>query len=325
MAARRAGAAVVLALLLPGGFPTLAAADDTVAFRLRDPRIVESSGLARDVAGGLYWTVNDSGTRGVVYGVEPDGRLRGTLNYRASPVDVEAVAVRENQLYVADIGDNNSTRAMVTVYYFMNPRASGLTVTYNAYDFRYPDGAHDAETLLVDDAGRLYFVTKGREGGIYAAPPTPSRSAVNVLRRVGDAPALVTDGVFLPGGQGIALLTYGSVEILDATTYARVTSAPIPAQRQAESLALDLAGTALLVGSEGRNSTVYAVPVPGAAAPSPTPSPEPGGADQDETDETVDEVTAGGASRRGTLLALGLAGVVAVAAGVVVGLVGRPG
>jgi len=260
----------------------------------------------------------------VAYGLGPDGKVRGTLRYRVSPTDVEAVAVHENRLYVADIGDNSGSRAMVSVYYFLNPRATGLTVTYNAYDFRYADGPHDAETLLVDDAGRLYVVTKGATGGgIYAAPANPSRTATNVLRKVGDAPALVTDGVFLPDDQGIALLTYGSVEILDPASYAEVASTPIPAQRQAESLTLDLPGDALLVGSEGRASKVYSLAIPGAATPTPTTTPSDSGADESDPDAEEDATPA--SSRRGTFLAVGLAGVVALVAGVVVGLARRPG
>jgi hypothetical protein len=326
----RAAVALVLAGALAGAFPAVAAAEDTVAFTIRDRRITESSGLARDVPGGLYWTINDSGAAGVVYGLEPNGRLRGTFSYRAAPVDVEAIAVHENRLYVADIGDNGANRDMVTVYYFLNPRAAGLTVTYNAYDFRYPDGPHDAETLLVDDAGRLYIVTKGGQGGIYAAPQTPTRTTTNVLRRVGDAPALVTDGVFLPDGRGLALLTYGSIQVLDATSYQLVASAPVPAAlRQAESLAVSLDGNALLVGSEGPGSKVYSVPIPGASTAAPTASASPtasttpsdSGADESDTDSDATPAT----SRRGTLLAVGLAAVVALVAGVVVGLARRPG
>jgi hypothetical protein len=328
----RAAVAVLLAGVLTGGFPAAAAAEDTVAFTIRDARITESSGLARDVAGGLYWTINDSGAGGVVYGLRPDGRLRGTFSYRATPSDVEAIAVHGNRLYVADIGDNNAQRDMVTVYYFLNPRAAGLTVPYNAYDFRYPDGPHDAETLLVDDAGRLYLVTKGGQGGIYAAPRTPTRTAPNLLRRVADAPALVTDGVFLPDGRGLALLTYGSVQILDAASYRPVASTPVPAaQRQAESLAVSLDGSALLVGSEGRGSRVYSVPIPAGVAPTPTPTapagqtatttPSDSGADESDTEGDATP----SASRRGTLLAVGLAAVVALVAGVVVGLARRPG
>jgi hypothetical protein len=326
--ARRGLGVTLLGLLLAGGLPAVAGAEDTVAFSIRDRRIAESSGLARDVANGVYWTVNDSGSGGTVFGLEDDGRLRGTLNFRAQPTDVEAIAVDGNLLYVADIGDNNAVRDMVSVYFLTNPRASGLTVTYNSFDFRYDDEAHDAETLLVAPDGRLLVVTKGLQGGIYEAPQAPSRSGTNVLRRVGDAPALVTDGVFLPDGT-IALLTYGSVEVLDGTTYAKISSTPIPRQPQAESLAVNLAGDGLLVGSEGLRSKVFALPLPGqTAAPTPTPTAEPSGrtapADSGEDpDADAAEVTPT-ASRRGTLLAVGLAAVVAVVAGVVVAVVRQP-
>ncbi len=323
----RGPVAFSLALVLVGALPGAAAAADTVAFTLRDPRITESSGLARDEAGGIYWTANDSGSQGVVFGVGPDGRVRGTLNYRAQPRDVEAVAVLGNLLYAADIGDNGAVRDSVSVYYFTNPRASGLTVTYNSFDFRYPDGPHDAETLLVDESGRLSIVTKGLRGGIYVAPRTPSRTAVNELRRVGDAPALVTDGVFLPGGTQIALLTYGSVVVVDATTYQQVSSQPLPALRQAESIAVNLAGDGLLVGSEGSNSNVYALPLPpGAAATAPSAGPAPTATAQPGSgqDAAAQEDAAPDPRGRGTYLAVGLAGLVALVAGVVVAAVRRP-
>ncbi|GAA1427189.1 hypothetical protein GCM10009616_03640 [Microlunatus lacustris] len=324
-AARPGILAGLLGLLLAGGLPAVAGAEDTVAFTIEDRRITESSGLARDEANGLYWTVNDSGDAGTVYGLEDDGRLRGTLNFRAQPTDVEAVAVDGDRLYVADIGDNEASRSMVSVYFLTNPRANGLTVTYNSYDFRYEDGPRDAETLLVDPEGRLLVVTKGAQGGIYQAPPTPSRSATNVLTRVGDAPALVTDGVFLPDGR-IALLTYGSVEVLDGETYAPVSSTPIPRQPQAESLAVNLAGDGLLVGSEGQNSTVFALPLPGAVAgeEAPDASGSPADSGEDPDADPADEDTAPAAGRRGTLLAVGLAAVVAVVAGVVVAVVRKP-
>jgi hypothetical protein len=327
--AARLGLVAGLGLLLAGGLPVAAGAEDTVAFTIADPRITESSGLARDVANGLYWTVNDSGDGGTVYGLEDDGRLRGTLNFRARPTDVEAVAVDGNRLYVADIGDNEAVRPMVSVYLLTHPRANGLTVTYNSFDFRYEDGAHDAETLLVAPDGRLLVVTKGAAGGVYEAPSEPSRSGANALRRVGDAPGLVTDGVFLPDGR-IALLTYGSVEVLDGETYAPVSSMPIPSQPQAESLAVNLDGDGLLVGSEGRDSVVYALPLPGGETPAPTSAAEPSAttttpaAGGDSGAEPAEEDAAPAAGGRGTLLAVGLAAVVAVVAGVVVVVVRQP-
>ena len=307
------GVGLLLAAVLCAIIPGVAAAEDTVAFTIKDARITESSGLAVDPAGNIYWTVNDSGDRGVAYGIGLDGKVQGSLNFRAQPVDVEAVAVHDDQLYVGDIGDNNSRRSFVRVFFFDNPRANGLTVSYHAYDFRYPDEPHNAETLLVNDSGRLFIVTKERDGAIYAAPRKPDRQGVNELKKVGSAPSDVTDGTFLPGGNKIALLTYSSITVIDASTYEVLASSPIPQQRQAESLTLSLDEQSLLVGSEGSKSKVYSVPVPSAATPTPTPSEEP----QSETDVPDDRSDAI-QNQKGTLLAIGLAGFVALVAGTVV-------
>jgi hypothetical protein len=307
------GVGLMLAAVLCAIIPGVAAAEDTVAFTIKDARITESSGLAVDPAGNIYWTVNDSGDRGVAYGIGLDGKVQGSLNFRAQPVDVEAVAVHDDRLYVGDIGDNNSRRSFVRVFFFDNPRANGLTVSYHAYDFRYPDGPHNAETLLVNNSGRLFIVTKERDGAIYAAPRKPDRQGVNKLKKVGSAPSDVTDGTFLPGGDKIALLTYSSISVIDASTYEVLASSPIPQQRQAESLTLSLDEQLLLVGSEGKKSKVNSVPVPSAATPTPTPSEEP----QSETDVPDDRSDAI-QNQKGTLLAIGLAGFVALVAGTVV-------
>jgi hypothetical protein len=307
--------AAVLCMIVPG----LAAAEDTVAFTITDARITESSGLAVDPAGNIYWTVNDSGDRGVAYGIGLDGKVQGSLNFRAQPVDVEAVAVHKDRLYVGDIGDNNGRRSFVRVFYFNSPRANGLTVSYHAYDFRYPDGPHNAEALLVNDSGRLFIVTKDQDGAIYAAPRKPDRQGVNELKKVGTAPSEVTDGTFLPGGDKIALLTYSSVSVIDASTYEVLASSPIPPQPQAESLTLSLDEQSLLVGSEGKKSKVYAIPVPSAETPTPTPSEEP----QSETDVPDDRSDAI-QNQKGTLLALGIAAFVALVAGTVVALIRKP-
>ena len=85
--------------------------------------------------------------------------------------------MHEDRLYVADIGDNNGRAQLRSrLLLFANPRANGLTVSYHAYDFRYPDGPHNAETLLVNDSGRLFIVTKDERrcrlrGSTPAGPP----------------------------------------------------------------------------------------------------------------------------------------------------------
>ena len=83
--------------------------------------------------------------------------------------------MHENRLFIADIGDNLAQQDS-SGSTSSDPQASGLTVDVRAWDFRYPDGPHDAETLLVNENGRLFIVTKRGDGGaVYAAPRKPSR------------------------------------------------------------------------------------------------------------------------------------------------------
>ena len=300
--------ALAAALLLAGLLPSTAFAQN-VAFTVKDGRILSSSGLARDVNAGLYWTANETGDRGVVYGLTTTGAVRGTLNYRAKPVDVEGLAVVNDTLYVGDIGDRTRTRGLITVYRFDNPRATGLTVTYRSYDFAFRDGPKDAETLLVTESGRILLVTAGKNAAIYAGPRQPSRQVLNRLTKVADAPDDITDGAFLPGGKKIALRSSRTVYILDASSYETVVSAELSTQPKGKSLAISLDGKSLLLGTQGRNPKVYAVPIPTKVTPSASPS----------IDAQSEEVA--GMGRRGTLLALGLAAIVAVVAGVVAGVI----
>lgn len=317
----RSAAVLTIAWLTMGLWPSVAAAEDSVAFRIKDSRIKQSSGLATDTTSKLYWTVNNSGDEGVAYGLTPKGTVKGTLKFRVAPTDVEAVTMAADRLYIGDIGDSDAKRKEVTVFYFDNPKADGSTVTYKSWDLRYADGKHNAETLLVNAAGRVFVVTKAKKGAVYAAPKDPKIVGVNKLTKVGAAPAMVTDGVFLPGYTQIALLTSSSVDVIDAKTYKRVASAKIPAQKQAESLTLSLDGKSLLVGGGGKNSKVYEMAIPAGATPSPKPSE--GSDSGDQGDNPDDSGANSGLSRRGTFLALGLAAFVAVVAGGVVALVRR--
>ncbi len=318
----RAAGAAVLALGLATAFPVTAGAAGKVAFTIKDSRLTENSGMARDTKNKVYWAVNDSGALGVVYGVGPNGKVKGTLRYNAFPVDAEAVAWNKDRLYVGDIGDNGKKRKTIRVYYFDEPQPNDKTRTYKAWDFRYPDGAHDAETLLVTSGGRLYIATKDVKGGLYQAPADPSTDGVNKLKRMGDVPSTATDGVFVPGGKQIAFLTYAKVVVVDSKSYQEQASADVTGVDQAEALTMGLDGTSLMVGGEGKSSKVYSMPVPGAAA---TPGASATGSSDPGSDEDPDDTaTAPVARQRGTYLAVGLAALVAAVAGVVVGVVRRP-
>ena len=257
-------------------------------------------------------TANKTGDSGVVYGLTTTGAVRGTLNYRTKPVDVEGLAVVNDTLYVGDIGDRTPGRSFVTVYRFDNPRATGLTVTYRSYDFAFRDGPKNAETLLVTDSGRILLVTAGKEAAICrpaAAVPASSQSTHEGGGRTGrhhrwcrlagrqeDRPAQQHDRAY----------------ILDASSYETVASAEHRRNPRAILWRSASMGNTCCWGTQGRNAKVYSIPVPAKVTPSPSPS---------STDGQSDVAEAAGPGRRGTLLALGVAAAVAVVAGVVAGVI----
>jgi len=254
-------------------------------FTIRDERVTESSGLAKaHKYEGIYWTVNDSGDSARVFGVDTTGKVKVVLSFKAEVRDVEAVAVdRDGTIYIADIGDNKANRDMIEIYTIPEPDKLGDAgnVSYHRYDFKYPDGAHDAETLLVEPGtNQLFIVTKSAKGGaIYAAPPAPSREGTNELTKLAPAPpGVFTDGTFLPDGQrvvlrtitGVSTIAWGETPTLIAST--KLSAAQCTSVALCESVAVGQATDTVLVGSEGQNSDVYQVPVPAKQAAATPPA-----------------------------------------------------
>jgi hypothetical protein len=131
------------------------------------------------------------------------------------------------------------------------------------FDLAYRDGPHDAEALLVHPTtGRLFIVTKGLLGGrVYAAPARLSE--VSVLRPVGEAGGLVTDGAFTPDGRHVLLRSYSTLTVYATDGWRSVASQRLPDQPQGEGLALPADGPLdhVLVSTEGTRSAVLAVPL----------------------------------------------------------------
>ncbi|TGN62570.1 hypothetical protein EXE59_00320 [Nocardioides eburneiflavus] len=269
--ARRAALAVAVAV--PFLLGAAAGAPDptgTPVLRFGDPDIVESSGLAftATTRGGLVHTVNDSGDSGRVFTVDTStGSTVGVTSWGGDPVDVEALApAGRGHVWVADIGDNRRVRDSVEV--LRVPVGPGdRAVTPAAYELVYPDGARDAEALLADPlTGRLHVVTKGVFAGtVYAAPRRLRSDRPNRLVEVAEAPGLVTDATFLPGGGGVVVRTYSSAHLTAYPSWQKVASWELPAQDQGEGIAYAVGE--LIVSTEGARSEVLAVDLPPEAGP----------------------------------------------------------
>lgn len=237
--------------------------DGDVALVFSDPDIVESSGLV--VTDDVVVTVNDSGDSARIFVVSPrTGATLGQVTYDAEASDNEALApAGPTAVWVGDIGDNAEARDHVEVTRV--PLAQGDShVAGETFDLAYPDGPHDAETLLAHPkTGRLFVVTKGVLGGsLYAAPRTLDPTSTNRLEKLdAELPGLVTDGAFLPDGDHVVLRNYTRGFVWSVAPLGEVGDFELPPQGQGEGLAVSPGGEVFL-SSEGAGSEMLRVRLP---------------------------------------------------------------
>lgn len=235
---------------------------------LKDPAIVESSGLARSTyPRPVLWTHNDSGDVARVFAVGRAGRTRAELRLKcAGALDWEDISTGpRHTIWVGDIGNNAGNRSLIQVYRFTEPRAleSGM-VRCKRYDLVFPDGPRNAEALFVHPrSGRLWIASKQAGGaGIYRGPRRLSASEPNRLRLMASAPTMATAGTWHPSGKRFALSSGAKAYVYRRKSLRLISVVPLPATRQGESLEYNRGGTALFRGSEGAQSPVYRVRLP---------------------------------------------------------------
>ena len=152
----------------------------------------------------------------------------------------------------------------------VNADAPQLSVACEAMTLHYPDGAHDAETLIIAPDHRVLIVTKSFAGSeIFIAPQTFVNGATQTLRKIGARQFtdggffgfLATGGDLNAGGTRLAIRTYTRVyewrrdpkDNSDAAWRALFARAPqafdAPATRQGEAICYDARG-ALFFSSE---------------------------------------------------------------------------
>ena len=240
--------------------------------RVADPSANELSGLVRSRSQpALLWSHDDSGAGPVLFGLRADGRVAARLTVSgAQAVDWEDIAAGPAAdgrplLYVGDIGDNASRRASVDVYRVPEPRVgAGATAPAARLRLRYPDGAHDAEALLVDPLrGDLVIVTKGLGAGraYRASARLPAGSHTTLRRGPAIALSLVTAGDVSADGRIVVLRGYDRLAVWArhgreplTTTLRRapcLSPTSLAGEGQGEAIALDRRGAGFATVAEG--------------------------------------------------------------------------
>jgi hypothetical protein len=253
--------------------------------------LAELSGIAASRRHpGVYWAHNDSNNAGALFAIDAAGKILARFPIRGlRPRDTEDVAVgpcapraRQSCIYLADTGDNRKRRERVWIARVAEPDAlDGRTLVVAADSFRYPGGARNTESLLVDPvSARLYVISKsvdglgevfrldglGSDAGGRAVPVAtlPAPAALARLTTAADAH---------PAGERVILRTYAgvwelrrpgakSLEEVFSATPVEVTGAP---QLQSEAVTYASDGDGYLLASEGERSPLHRVPC--AAAP----------------------------------------------------------
>ena len=252
---------------------------------------------------GVLWAHNDSGDTARVFAVGMHGEAIATYTLAgADALDWEDIAVGPSasrdasELYAGDIGDNARARADVVVYRLREPKVTrgGAPIVATLADverltLHYPDGPHDAETLMIDPvSGDLIIVTKDTAGAeVFRVAGTLDANAAATLELVGridfgslkrrvafpdDAPVLArvggafaTGGDISPSGDMIAIRTYSAVWLWSRSpgqsigeALARAPcEAATAAEKQGEAIAFDADGRGYVTSSEGEHPALH--------------------------------------------------------------------
>lgn len=179
--------------------------------------IPEVSGIAdsRTIADHL-WAQEDSGNPPRIFAIKHEGFVTDSFMVAgARNRDWEDITVGKGPnealtyIYVGDIGDNNSQYPDYTIYRIPEPTsfANAEITVYDRLKFTYPDGSHDAEALLVDDATKDIFVITKRDAvsKMYKIPYPQDAQNMNQAVFVADLkyPGVVSASLSLSGTEVI--------------------------------------------------------------------------------------------------------------------------
>lgn len=189
--------------------------------KVRFASLNELSGLAASKLNpDILWAHNDSGDVGNLYAIKTHGRRVAVFRVNGcSIIDWEDMAMATapqsptSYLYIGDIGDNGGVRESIQVCRVVEPNlqhseGGERALAGQPITLVYPDGAKDAETLMVDPLSQDIYIVSKRQSivSVYRASYPQSFSQVNTLEKVASLPLTgITGGDMSQDGQEILL------------------------------------------------------------------------------------------------------------------------
>lgn len=245
----------------------------------------ELSGLAASHKhAGVYWAENDSGNALELIGIREGGSVVAQIPLTgATNTDVEDIALgpcapnsADTCVFLADIGDNNKVRTSVAIYRLKEPDVlSNDARQVEVLAFTYPDGAHNAESFVIDPKTAVpYVLTKaaGTLGDVYRLDNLAvgqSGSAVKVasVNAPNNSDQISTGADAHPEGERLLIRTYSHLwelrtpgaATLDSVWTAQPVELAAPSQPQSEAVAYLADGRGYLVGTEGAGEGLFRI------------------------------------------------------------------
>ena len=243
-----------------GGTCGCAAYGAPVATGTEPSSLTELSGLVASRKNpGVFYAHNDSGSNSTLVVMSDAAAALGQIVLsNVTAVDWEDVAVGPcdagSCIFVGEIGDNALAYASRAVYRFAEPTLSASTpngtlmVTADALTFVYPDGRHNAETLLVEPtSGDIFVITKVSNvaSTVYRMPKPFTPGTQVTMEKVGDlslpgSAGLVTGGDVHPCGTRMLIRTYPMIyefKLPAGQPFSAIfasTAAPVPTPTQSQ-------------------------------------------------------------------------------------------
>ncbi len=250
---------------------------------VQDGPLSETSGIAASRKNpGIIWAHNDSGDAARVYAVDAQGRYLARCTFGGVEAgDCEDIAIGPgpakgvDYIYLADIGDNSAVRQHIKIYRAVEP-----TITPDAplqdirlrdvetIRLRYPDGACDSETLMIDPVTKdLYIITKRHERSrLYrAAWPDDTTRTVTLEYKCSLPWGWATGGDISCDGTAVIVRNNYTASLwkrragtgLDEAFDSAAEHIMLAWEPQGEAICFDAAGKGYYTSSEGYRPVIY--------------------------------------------------------------------
>jgi hypothetical protein len=196
---------------------------------ISDPALSEVSGMV--ATSNALQVHNDSGDGPYLYNLAYDGQRMTPYQFAdVKPIDVEAVALDGDTIYIGDVGRNGSREPVYTVYRWPNQ---------NPLHFRFPSNAvHDIEAMIVIN-GTVMVITKQYRSELWTLGGFVMRKLGALIDSEGNHIHRVTDAT--RDGSTVLVRTYGSLHLFDWSSGVDLQAKrklPAVGEQQGEAVAL---------------------------------------------------------------------------------------